>query len=303
MRHANAKFAAAQITITVMTLIYGSAILCEPAWATPYSSLVLSKSPVAYWRLGEASGPTAVEEVGTGGGANDGTYTNVAGGDFAQPGLITSDPDTAVRFDGSTSYVNAGNDASLQGAWPGITVMAWINADSLPGSGLADIVSQWVNSAAQDRFILSIDSSGRMLVSAADGISGINGAFGTATLAPGQRHFLAFTFQNGTPGTYNLYFDGLPDAISNTPTSLNNLNASTTADLHIGAQVTGSTRYFDGIIDEVAVFDSVLNATDIQAFYELGLNGPAVPEPSSLILLGLSIVGLACRTRRRRRRV
>ena len=290
---------ASKVAITAFALLCGSC-LSGPAWAATYSSLVMSKNPVAYWRLGEASGPTAIEEVGTGGGINNGTYLNVAGGSFAQPGLITGDANTAVRFNGSNSYVNAGSDASMEGAWSGITAMAWINADALPASGIAVAVSQWVNNAAQDRFLLSIDSGGRVLAAVGNGVSGINGAAGTATVTPGQRHFVAFTFQNGLPGTYSLFLDGALDTISNSPTAVNSLNPSTTTNLHIGAQVVGVARYFSGLIDEVALFNTALSPAEIQEFYLLGLNGPPppAPEPSSMVLLGLGVLGLVRRNRR-----
>src|SRR5260221_4029901 len=56
-----------------------------------YSSVVLAKGPVGYWRLGEASGPTAVDASGNG---YDGTYLGNPA--FGQTGAIVNDPDTAA---------------------------------------------------------------------------------------------------------------------------------------------------------------------------------------------------------------
>jgi hypothetical protein len=51
------------------------ALTCPPACARPsaaYAQVVLAKGPVAYWRLGERSGPTAADAAPA--HAHDGTY-------------------------------------------------------------------------------------------------------------------------------------------------------------------------------------------------------------------------------------
>lgn len=70
-----------------------------------WTEVVTSLSPTAWWRLGEASGTVAVDEIG----AVNGTYTNsptlgVAG--------MTPDGDTAVTFSSaSTQYVSVPDNA------------------------------------------------------------------------------------------------------------------------------------------------------------------------------------------------
>jgi hypothetical protein len=61
--------------------------------ASYYTQVSTDPDLIAYWRLGESTGPTAAEVTGN----SNGTYINVAGGDFGQPGAIASDPDTAVN--------------------------------------------------------------------------------------------------------------------------------------------------------------------------------------------------------------
>jgi hypothetical protein len=68
---------------------------------TSYQALVLSESPGAYWRLGESTGTTAVDETGT----SDGTYAG--GHTLAVPGALADDPNTAVDVDGSSGRISA----------------------------------------------------------------------------------------------------------------------------------------------------------------------------------------------------
>src|SRR5690242_2948822 len=65
-----------------------------------YQAAVLKSKPVAYWRLGEARGPTARDATPQ---KHHGTYhgTPLLG----QPGALLGDNDTSIRLDGKRSYV------------------------------------------------------------------------------------------------------------------------------------------------------------------------------------------------------
>jgi hypothetical protein len=100
-----------------------------------YSSVVLAKGPVGYWRLGEAAGPTAVDASGLG---NHGTYKGNP--TFAQAGAIVNDPNTAIGCNGPNSkdYVeipDPGGGSQAVFSQPtsglGLTVEAWMRPDTL----------------------------------------------------------------------------------------------------------------------------------------------------------------------------
>lgn len=81
---------------------------------------------VSYWRLGEGSDSTAWDSAP---GGNHGTY---GGGAALGAGGALNEPDTAVKFDGASGYVDVADAASLQPAQ--VSVEAWVKA----GSGMAD---------------------------------------------------------------------------------------------------------------------------------------------------------------------
>ncbi|MCA9247495.1 MAG: PEP-CTERM sorting domain-containing protein [Planctomycetales bacterium] len=73
----------------------------------------------------------------------------------------------------------------------------------------------------------------------------------------------------------------------------------------VGAQVGGSDRRWNGDIAELIVFDRALSASELNdvGFYlqkKWGINGAylAIPEPSTMTLLGLGMIGLVARRRR-----
>src|SRR5260370_36700308 len=81
-----------------MASIMSGALVRTGRASDQYSSVVLAKGPIGYWRLGEATGPTAFDASGNG---YDGTYFGNPA--FGQPGAITNDPDTAIGLNGFDS--------------------------------------------------------------------------------------------------------------------------------------------------------------------------------------------------------
>ena len=107
-------------------------------------------------------------------------------------------------------------------------------------------------------------------------------------------------------GTKNFYIDGVLAA------SISGLNfaANTVDPLHVGAgDDLGSSFFFQGAIDEVAIYDYVLSSLDITEHYQTGITGQfvqsqaAVPEPASVVMWLTIGIGAACcgwlRVRRR----
>lgn len=100
-----------------------------------YAQTVLAKRPVAYWRLGEQSGPTAVDAAPH---SHDGTYRGAP--IFGEPGAIRDDADGAVRLDGRHDYVEISDSIhfSQPASGHGLTVEAWMRPDALTFDGQTD---------------------------------------------------------------------------------------------------------------------------------------------------------------------
>jgi hypothetical protein len=109
-----------------------------PLLATPapdYAQEVLAKRPVAYWRLGEARGPDALDHTAN---RHKGTYRGTP--TFREPGAIQGDADTAIKLDGKRSYVEVADhkDFSQPTSGQGLTVEAWVRPDVLEFEGETD---------------------------------------------------------------------------------------------------------------------------------------------------------------------
>lgn len=100
-----------------------------------YEKAVLTKRPVAYWRLGDAKGLEVLDQTkNEHNGAVHGTP------DFQQPGAIKGDANTAIRLDGKRSYIEipSHRDFSQPTSGKGLTVEVWVRPDVLEFEGETD---------------------------------------------------------------------------------------------------------------------------------------------------------------------
>ena len=262
MRRRANFFACSATLLALFTLLPGS-----PAASAPpsYESEVLADNPFVYHRFGESSGTVAADASGN---SLDGTYVNspVLGVTGAGTGS-----DTAVTFDrameqylaapaGANSFSSSLGSASYEFVFSGTNtdnrVMLYGSAND--GSTTNSHIS--LNDGAQGRVRLYLrDESGDF----------IGGYFDDASLLDGSYHHLIWTYdQTGAELTDRLkaYVDGVPVGFtfnggSNAPS---NFSSDFQYSPYIGAMNNRGSVYspFDGVLDEAALYTSVLDAQD-----------------------------------------
>ena len=210
-------------------------------------------SPFAHWKLDETTGPTAVDSEGD----NDGTWTN---GPTPAPGLV----DGALDFDGSNDYVDAGT-FDVIGA--GITMMGWFYADTI-GTNDPRIVSKAAGTAVDDAYWqLSTSNSGterylRMRIKAGATTSELHDT--STSLEPAQWYFAVATYNAGS-GEMKLYLDG-SEVASGAHAVGGALDTNPAVPVALGANGTAE-RFFDGILDDVRIYNRALGADEIADLY------------------------------------
>ena len=198
------------------------------------------EQPVAYYPMEDGSGTTVADASGNG---HNGTITGAVEWIQGAPNY-----GTGLDFPGASgNNVNCGTfDPS--GGNNILTVAAWFKVETL--SGYHCIVGKSSDSATQ--WQLTINSSGQVGFNLGGGFAAISNA-----ITAGEWHHAAVT-KNGTDG--ELFLDG--ESVG-TRTGIATLNTSGAEwPVYIGAI---RTFYFNGIIDEVAIFHAALSQADIQA--------------------------------------
>ena len=232
-----------------------------------YSATVLAHSPVAYWRLGETSGSTAVDLVA----ARNGNY--LGGTILGVPGGVISDGDTAVRFDGLDDRVSVpDNDIFSLTRTGQLSVEFW--ARPATDAGTHVIISK----GTANNYEWAIDRDGwgyhAIVYNAQGGIARI-GQWTPGNWAKDTWQHVVVTLQDNV--AMRIYVDGVEVASGTTWTSS---STNGTSPLEIGRRADAQFPYA-GDVDEVAIYDRVLSPSEVAEHHTAGTSsgggGPADP--------------------------
>lgn len=242
----------------------GNKIAAIPAPDT-YSATILADTPVGYWRLGESSGD-AIDDSGNG---NDGTVTGATQG---ATGLLGDDADTAYSFDGASGNVDMGSPAVLDDLpVGGFTVEAWIKASSDGENDQGAIACKGLTGW---RFFVIDESAGAMRLGFLHWFNGLMdvGQWRTTSrdITVGQTHHVVVTYDNSSAANDPImYIDGVSVAFTETTTPVGAADSDAANTFRVGNVQDAST--FDGTIDEVAVYSSILTADQIMHHHMVGV--------------------------------
>jgi hypothetical protein len=219
-----------------------------------YGQLVLADGPVSHWRLGEPSGAVAIDQRAI----NPGAYAGAPA--LGAPGLLAGDgDDSAVAFDGVDDYMSVSTSSSLSIDAP-LTLEAWIRPDALAGEqGIVGKDGSYALRLDGSRLVLELTTlAGPQLLSTATG----------AVVAGEPQHVVA-TYDGEVR---SLYLDGVE--VETEP--LSGVIASA-GGLSVGSG-GGLSGFFDGTIDEVAVYAKALGADRVAAHHDEGAGPVSPPE-------------------------
>jgi hypothetical protein len=256
---------------------------------------VASATLIGYYGLNEADpllGKTAVESSS----GQNGTYLSAGTGPTSIASVNAGLYGTAVHLNstaGNTDYIDIPTFTGLTqtGAF---TYAAWVNPDSTQLASPTIIGNLNSNLRGYD---LRIAPSGSDWSLRLTNPSGLPTSYTTiATIPSGVWTHVAVTKDVNDSGgigtnTSNIQFYVNGSLVESGTIGLTGATAA--SHYYIGAGRSG-TQYFGGGVDEVRIYDQVLDAT---AIADLAAGG--VPEPTGLFLISSSIVGAVIIRRRR----
>lgn len=189
-------------------------------------------------------------------------------------------------FDGSSGAADFGDINALDGLST-MTITAWIRMDSAGQNGAGRIV----NKRSSNNFELYYHSSDSELEFVANTTPVANGG---GSIGFGDWTFIAMTY-DGSDATFYTG-DGTTLSAGDVDPTANGSLGSNSLSLLIGNH-SGGARTFDGLIDNMRIYDSVEGAASLTSIMQFN-DAPIIPEPSSTAFLGLG--GLALVLRRKR---
>ena len=176
----------------------------------------------------------------------------------------------ALDFDGSNDYVTVSDDDSLTFATGGVdeafTFEAWVKPTDATDQG---IISKRTNGTLE--YVLKLEENDYLRFALYDGSANRISVESTSTLTAYENewvHIVAVYDGSESSGGMTLYLNG-----ESLATSTDNFGSyagmtNTSEDFYIGIdQAGGSSDYFSGVIDGVAVFSDERTATEVKADY------------------------------------
>lgn len=240
--------------------------------SSEYEAAVVADGAIAYWRLDESSGTTAIDQLGS----HDAPY--VGSPTLGATGLVTSDSGTAVVFDGTNDLIAVPDAADINtgGPWAERTIELWFKAEETtsrqvlyeeggPSRGLAMYLDQGsvYFIAWNDRNDDPTSPWGPVWVAAPIGA----GTAYHAVLVLDQPGDALEGFLNGSSV-------GTASGVGNLFRHVANIGIGAMDDditFHDGP-VTNSGRayFFGGTLDEVAIYNTALTSVQVAGHYALG---------------------------------
>ncbi|MCF1752066.1 LamG-like jellyroll fold domain-containing protein [Mariniradius sediminis] len=213
-----------------------------------------SSSPIAYYPFNGNANDAA--------GSNNGTVNGAT---------LTTDrfgnPNSAYSFDGTSSFIETANVATTQ--TDNYSMMAWIKPSVLPqlGNIVLNGFDNTVNTS--NGYSIGINNGngtgpGNALMSGIGGVTWYNS--GSNLTAPNIWYHVALVRKNGVS---QMYINGIPTVFTNSSTPV-----APSGTVRIGTANGG--RFFNGVIDEVKIFNTPLSVEQIIA----ELNGSEFTPPN-----------------------
>jgi hypothetical protein len=233
---------------------------------SPLLRTVFADGATGIWSLGEASPGGTAPNLVTGPGANggDGTY---AASDVASAPSLVNDSDAAASFTGASPSDNTVSNVSVPNVTTPRTVLMWLKSSSDGASPQAGLFSNRPGTGAID-----VGLDGGYL------FGYINGPFApywitSQRVNDGEIHFVAYT-NDGTEGC--LYVDGVADSCQAQAFPV----APPTSTAYVGYDESNAEK-FSGTIDNVAIFDTTLTASQIAGIYSAAFQFGLTLDPGS----------------------
>ena len=272
-----------------MLVVAGTAVIA--------SAEMINDGLIAYWQFDELDGTIADNEVST-----SSNFDGILMGDTT---FVAGKFGNAVTFDGSGDYVDVAN-VLIPAASQSYSVATWFKAteSSLDGTRrmLFETSGDWAAS-------VELSATANLLKYSVNTEGTTGDAIVSTTIKPseGEWHHVVLTYDSVTDpvsgdvtGTSKIFYDGA-EVVAARRTTSNTLRPST--GFHIGTYRDANGRYFEGLLDDMGVWNRSLDDSEVAWLWNEGVGNAvasAVPEPGMCTLL-LTVFWGAFTFRKRRR--
>jgi len=225
-------------------------IVKGPVWSftTIPSYSISDPNLVGWWKMNYEGPGAETIAVDYSGHEHHGTFI----GDDA--GYVPGVFDEAAGLGGNGNYINVDGYRGILGSHA-ISITAWIKTAKTNTSH----IMSWGTGTLNHRFIFRINNNRLRLENGDTNIQG-----DTGPITDDEWHHVAAVIGEGvTIAEVKLYLDGQDDTRANTDADPNVFDIVANLDVAIGRRSTNGDRYFNGLLDEVRLYNRVLSPAEV----------------------------------------
>lgn len=231
-----------------------------------YPAEVLADSPAMYLRLGEPSGTNANDETANG---NDGTYVNAP--TLGVAGAI-DDGDTAVTLTLIQSEQITVADHATLDLGDVFTLECWVKVASFG-------FRRRIIDKGADAYCIEFQADDKLWLLREEVAYIVTS---TVAISDSDWHHVVAT-KNGA--AVKLYIDG----VDRTGTVTDSTCGNNATDLRIGVKYDDAQFFYDGSLDEVAVYPTALSQARVQAHFDAATGLPSSPPTLRVVRSALRL--------------
>lgn len=201
---------------------------------------------------------------------NDGSVSNVV--------MTTGQIGGAARFDGATSVINVGSDASLDNIFAGGgTVSAWIRPTGWGENGFGRILDKGSSTSSANGWAVQLEGStssdGRLLIEHDFSISPGSWRTAAGSVSLNSWQHIAVVYDNSSIlNKPRVFINGAEVSVTGLLPPLGSADSDAAQNLFIGNRSGATDRTFAGEIDEVRLSTASLTPDEIEAQFRFGSN-------------------------------
>jgi hypothetical protein len=175
-----------------------------------YAKAVLADSPVAYYRLDEAAGPTLCDASPN---HNQGTFA-ASGVTHGRPGALHSTSDTAIRANGTAQVATSSTEIAISGS-AGFTLEGWFQTTTKQDQMVVDVgqagpqslagIGPWSN-LVSSTFAVTPGTGDYICFDTYDGAFEFDASAVGINVFDGKWHYTAVSY-SGAGGVATVYLD------------------------------------------------------------------------------------------------
>jgi hypothetical protein len=199
--------------------------------------------------VAQSADPSLVAWYRFDGDASDSSGNGLHGSEVGDPTYVEGVFGQALDLDGDGDYIDCGNPPEFD-IREVITFMYWIHVRSFDADWNT-VIAKGDNSWRSSRA-----GTNNYMEAAVSGTSG-NYLYSTTPVDDGQWHHIAAVYDGAT---FSIYVDGEPDGSEASTGQI----ASSTYSVYIGENSQATGRHWNGLIDDLMIFNSVLTQEEIR---------------------------------------